>query len=82
MNSLHHMKEYPKISNFLQFESHCSKCVKVRATLKDLRDLYGNSQGLTSFAFNQYFLHKNQSCKLQKLGLRLVRPWILFPYKP
>ena len=22
-----------------------------------------------------------QSCKLQKLGSRLVRPWILFPYK-
>ena len=27
MNSLHHMKEYPQISNFLQFESHSSKCV-------------------------------------------------------
>ena len=26
MNSLHHMKEYPKISSFLQFESHSSKC--------------------------------------------------------
>ena len=26
INSLHHMKEYPKISNFLQFESHSSKC--------------------------------------------------------
>ena len=35
MNSLYHMKEYyyPKISNFLQFESYSSKCVKVRATV-------------------------------------------------
>ena len=32
MNSLYHTKEHPKISNFLQFESHNSKCVKVRAT--------------------------------------------------
>ena len=32
MKSLHHMKEYPKISNFLQFESHSSKYVKVRDT--------------------------------------------------
>ena len=29
----------------------------------------------------QYFLPKNQSWKLQKLESRLVRPWILFPYK-
>ena len=35
------MKEYPKISNFLQFESHSSKSFKVRA-ISDLRDLYGN----------------------------------------
>ena len=41
MNSLHHMKQHPKISNFLQFES---------------------------------FLPKNQSCKLEKLESRLVRP--------
>ena len=41
------MKEHPKISNFLQSESHSSKCFKVRAT-SDLRDLYGNKiQGLT-----------------------------------
>ena len=26
MNSLHHMKEHPKISNILQFESHSSNC--------------------------------------------------------
>ena len=32
MNSVHHVKEHPKISNLLQFESHSSKCVKVRAT--------------------------------------------------
>ena len=34
MNSLHHMKENPKISNFLQFESQLAvcKCAKVRAT--------------------------------------------------
>ena len=32
MASLHHVKELPKISNFLQFESHSSNCVKVRAT--------------------------------------------------
>ena len=31
MNSLHHMKEHSKISNFLQFESHSSKCDKDRA---------------------------------------------------
>ena len=29
MNSLHHMKEYPKISNFPQLESHSSKCSKL-----------------------------------------------------
>ena len=46
MNSLHHVKEHPKFSNFLQFESHSSKCVKVRA-ISDLRDLYGQKiQGL------------------------------------
>ena len=51
MNSLHHVKEHPKISNFLQFESHSSKCFKVRA-IQVLRDLYGNKvQGLTSLAF-------------------------------
>ena len=26
---LHHMKEHPKLSNFLQFESHNSKSFKV-----------------------------------------------------
>ena len=31
MNSLHHVKEHPKISHFLQFESHSSKIFKVRA---------------------------------------------------
>ena len=34
-----------------------------------------------SFELYQYFLPKNQSCKLQKLESRLERPWILFPYK-
>ena len=49
MNSLHHVKEHPKISNFLQFESHSSKCFKVRA-ISDLIDLYGNKiQGLTRY---------------------------------
>ena len=42
MNSLHHMKEYTKSSNFLQFESH-SKSLKVRAIFADLRDLHGNN---------------------------------------
>ena len=52
MNSLHHVKEHPKISNFLQFESHSSKSFKVRA-ISDLRDLYGNNiQGLTSLDSN------------------------------
>ena len=37
MNSLHHVKELPQISNFLQFESYSSKCFKVRA-ISDLRD--------------------------------------------
>ena len=41
MNSLYHVKEHPKISNFLQFEGHSSKSFKVRA-ISDLRDLYGN----------------------------------------
>ena len=31
MNSLHRIKEHPKISNFLQFESHSTKCFKVKA---------------------------------------------------
>ena len=54
MNSLHHMKEYPQIRNFLQFESHSSKCV-------NLRDLYGNEiQDLTSLAFMFYVLFKFQ----------------------
>ena len=48
IKSLHHLKEHPKISNFLQFESHNSKSFKIRA-ISDLRDLYGNKiQGLTS----------------------------------
>ena len=34
-----------------------------------------------SFEWYRYFLPKNQSCKLQKLESRLLRPWILFPYK-
>ena len=50
IKSLHHVKDHLKISNFLQFESHSSKCFTVRATcISDLRDLYGNKiQGLTS----------------------------------
>ena len=44
INSLHHVKEHPQISNFLQFESHSSKRFKVRA-IGDLRDLYGNKTG-------------------------------------
>ena len=49
INSLHHVKEHPKISNFLQFESHGSKYFKVRA-ISDLCDLYGEYkiQGLPS----------------------------------
>ena len=57
MNSLHHVKEHPKISNFLQFESYSSKSFKVRA-ISDLRDLYGNKiQGLTSLDPNFCNLH-------------------------
>ena len=37
MNSLYHVKGHPKISNFLQFESHSIKSFKVRA-ISDLRD--------------------------------------------
>ena len=33
-----------------------------------------------SFEWFQYFLAKNQSCKLKKLESRLEGPWILFPY--
>ena len=65
MNSLHHVKEHPKISNFLQFESHSSKCFKVRA-ISDLRDLYENKiQGLTSLSqqqvsiFSYWLFHKS-----------------------
>ena len=36
---LHHVKEHPKISNFLQFDSHSNKSFKVRA-ISYLRDLY------------------------------------------
>ena len=41
MNSLQYVKEHPKISKYLQFESHTSKILNVRA-ISDLRDLYGN----------------------------------------
>ena len=54
------MKEHPKISDFLQFESHRSKTFKVRA-ISDLRDLYGNKiQGLSSLAFMFYTFFKFQ----------------------
>ena len=60
VNSLHHGKEHPKISNFLQFESHRSKTFKVRA-ISDLRDLYGDKiQGLPSLAFMFYTFFKFQ----------------------
>ena len=50
IKSLHHVKEHPKISNFLQFESHSSKSFKVRAN-SDLRGLDGNKiQGPTSLS--------------------------------
>ena len=39
-NSLHHMREYPQISNFLRFESHSSKCVKALVLLKIKRFLW------------------------------------------
>ena len=66
MNGLHHVKEHPKISNFLQFESHRSKTFKVRAILV-LRDLYENKiQGLSSlsFMFNTFF--KFQESRLER----------------
>ena len=48
IESLHHMKEHPQISNSLRFESHSSKSFKVRP-ISDLRGLYGiKIQGLTS----------------------------------
>ena len=57
MNSLYHVKEHPKISDFLQFESHSSKSFKVRA-ISDLRDLYGNKiQGPSSLDSNLFNLH-------------------------
>ena len=57
MNSLHQVQEHPKISNFLQFESHSSKSFKVRA-ISDLRYLYGNkTQGLRSLDSNFFNLH-------------------------
>ena len=57
MNSLHHVKEHPKISNFLKFESHSSICFKVRA-IPYLRDLYGDKiHGLTSLDSNFLNLH-------------------------
>ena len=50
MNSLHHAREHPQISNFLQFESQSSKSFKVRA-ISELKDLYGNKiRGLTQHA--------------------------------
>ena len=60
MNSLHHVKEHPKCSNILQFESHSSKFFKVRI-ISYLRDLYGNKiQDLTSLAFMFYTFFKFQ----------------------
>ena len=54
INGLHHVKEHPKISKFLQFESHSSKNVKTKA-ISDLRDLYGKKiQGVTSLAIMFY----------------------------
>ena len=51
MNSLHHAREHPQISNFLQFESQSSKSFKVRA-ISELKDLYGNKiRGLTSLDY-------------------------------
>ena len=47
MNSLHRVKEHPKISNFLQFESQSSKRFKVKA-ISDLRDLYGKRSKASS----------------------------------
>ena len=76
MNSLHHAKEHPKISNFLQFEAYSSKSFKVRA-ISDLRDLYGNNiQGLTSLNSNfcnlyDWFLGRNIGI-IQKTLSRLV----------
>ena len=58
MNSLHHI---PKISIFLQFESHNSKCFKVRG-ISDLRDLYGNKiQGLTR---RKYWYHSKDPVQI------------------
>ena len=57
MNSLHHVKDNPKISNFLQCESHSSKSFKVRA-ISDLSDLYGKKiQDLTSLDSNFFNLY-------------------------
>ena len=73
MNGLHHVKEHPKISNLLQFESHSSKSFKVRA-ISDLRVPASLSCIITFVqvqrSFEQYYDFlpaKNQSCKLKKL---------------
>ena len=42
MNSSHHVKEHPKISNFLQFESQAVNVSKLELAVSDLRDLYGS----------------------------------------
>ena len=58
VNSLHHVKEHPKIRNFLQFESHSSNTFKVTA-ISDLRNLYENKiQGLSSLTFMFYTFFK------------------------
>ena len=57
INSLHHVKDPPKIRNFLQFQSHSSKSFKVGA-ISDLRDLEKNMiQRLISLDSNFFNLH-------------------------
>ena len=42
IKSLLHVKEHPKISNFLQFESHSNKSFKVRNKIQGLTSLDPN----------------------------------------
>ena len=81
MNSSHHMNEYTKMSNFLQFECHSSKCFKVRAIISDLRDLYGNKiQSPTSLTFmfhtkNVYNVQVQVECTMSKYNVETVQKY-------
>ena len=69
VNSLHRVKEHPKISNFLQFESQRSK---TRA-ISDLRDLHGNKAFQPRLHVLHTLLSSNDSSRNPSTTLKLYR---------